>query len=145
MKHIKLYEEFLNLNINEALKNVELNDSEAEVIFNEIKRLTKLHKEKGFVPGEISVSYFSASGAFGENPDNNDFKIDSIYATSFDVFVSITTKSNKVVCYVTMGYNTEKKSLKPGNIYLSFYNGSEPKFNQMARRYKQMIYNGHNK
>jgi hypothetical protein len=146
MKHIPTYEEYLNENkefLNEALKDVTINDAEADVIFNEIKRLTKLHKEKGFTPGVISVDGFnSASGAFGLNPDDKNLKLASIYATTFDIFACITTQANIVVCYVTMGYKTEKKSLKPDNIYLSFYNGREPKFNQMARRYKKQIYSG---
>ena len=142
------FDEYLNENsdfLNEALKDVELNDAEADVIFNEIKRLTKLHKEKGFVPGVINVDYFnSASGAFGLNPDDKNLKIASIYATTFDIFACITTQANIVVCYITMGYATEKKSLKPGNYHLNFYNGRESKFNQMARRYKKRIYSGHN-
>ena len=128
--------------LNEALKDITISDSEAEEIFDDIKRLTKIHKEKGFVFGEISVDGFtSASGAFGLNPDDKNFKIASIYATTFGVFVCITTQANIVVCYVTMGYDTLKKKLKPGNYHMNFYNGRESKFNQMARQYKKTIYN----
>jgi len=139
MKYIKLFEQF----VNEALKDISLTGQDAEVIFNEIKRLTKLHKEKGFVPNVVSVDGFeTGAGDFGENPDNKKFKINSIDATSFDIFVSITDTNNKVVCYVTMGYDTEKKSLKSNNMDLNFYNGSEPKFNQYAKRYKKQVYQG---
>lgn len=127
--------------LNEALKDISIGDSEAEEIFDDIKRLTKIHKEKGFVFGEISVDGFtSASGAFGLNPDDKNFKIASIYATTFGVFVCITTQANIVVCYVTMGYDTLKKKLKPGNYHMNFYSGRESKFNQMARQYKKTIY-----
>lgn len=136
-----LFESETSDEINEALKDVTLNDNEANVIYDEIKRLTNLHKEKGFVSSECMVSGFDrAAGAFGLNPDDKNFKINSIDATSFDIFACITTKSNIVVCYVTMSYMTEKKSLKPGNYALTFYNGKESNFNQVARRYKQSIY-----
>ena len=127
--------------LNEALKDISIGDSEAEEIFDDIKRLTKLHKDKGFVSGEVSVDGFSkASGAFGLNPDDKNLKIASIYATTFGVFACITTQANIVVCYVTMGYDTLKKKLKPGNYYLTFYSGRESHFNQMARQYKKTIY-----
>lgn len=134
--------EFVNEDfLNEALKDITISDSEAEEIFDDIKRLTKLHKDKGFVSGEVSVDGFSrASGAFGLNPDDKNLKISSIYATTFGVFVCITTQANIVVCYVTIGYDTLKKKLKPGNYSLTFYNGRESHFNQMARQYKKTIY-----
>ena len=127
--------------VNEALKDISIGDAEAELIFEEIKRLTKLHKDKGFVSGEVSVDGFSrASGAFGLDPDDKNLKVASIYATTFGVFACITTQANIVVCYVTMGYDTLKKKLKPGNYSLTFYNGRESHFNQMARQYKKTIY-----
>jgi hypothetical protein len=128
--------------LNEALKDITISDSEAEEIFDEIKRLTKLHKEKGFVSGEVSVDGFAkASGAFGLNPDDKNLKIAGISATTFGIFACITTQANIVVCYATLGYDTLKKKLKPGSYSLTFYNGRESHFNQMARQYKKTIYN----
>jgi len=127
--------------LNEALKDITISDSEAEEIFEEIKRLTKLHKEKGFVSGEVSVDGFSkSSGAFGLNPDDKNLKIASISATTFGIFACITTQANIVVCYATLGYDTLKKKLKPGSYSLTFYSGRESHFNQMARQYKKTIY-----
>jgi len=105
--------------LNEALKDITISDSEAEEIFEEIKRLTKLHKEKGFVSGEVSVDGFSkSSGAFGLNPDDKNLKIASISATTFGIFACITTQANIVVCYATLGYDTLKKKLKPTKLFL---------------------------
>jgi predicted transcriptional regulator len=127
--------------LNEALKDITISDSEAEEIFDEIKRLTKLHKEKGFVSGEVSVDGFAkASGAFGLNPDDKNLKLASISATTFGIFACITTQANIVVCYATLGYDTLKKKLKPGSYSLTFYSGRESHFNQMARQYKKTIY-----
>jgi len=128
--------------LNEALKDITISDTEAEEIFDEIKRLTKLHKEKGFGEGEVSVDGFTkSSGAFGLNPEDKNLKIAGISATTFGVFACITTQANIVVCYVTLDYDTLKKKLKPGSYSLTFYSGRESHFNQMARQYKKTIYN----
>lgn len=146
MKHIKLFEQF----VNEALSDITLNDSEVNTIFNEIIRLTNIAKERGYVPGVVAAggiktpttndSLVDASGEFGENPNNKKFKISSIGANTLWLLVTITTIDNKFVCYVTFPYETEKKSIWSKQVDMHFYTGKESGFSRIKKKHETIVY-----
>jgi hypothetical protein len=146
MKHIKLFEQF----VNEATNEITLNDSEVSTIFNEIIRLTNIAKERGYVPGVVAAggiktpttndSLVDASGEFGENPNNNKFKISSIEANNFEILVNITSKDGKTACYVTFPYDVKKKSIWQKEVSMHFYTGNEKAFSKVKRNHETIVY-----
>ena len=146
MKHIKLFEQF----INEATNEITLNDSEVDTIFNEIVRLTNIAKERGYVPGVVAAgaiktpssndSMVDASGEFGENPNNKKFKISNITANNFQILATITSTDGKPVCYVTFPYDVKKKSIWSKEVNMRFYNGKESDFSKVKRNHETIVY-----
>jgi hypothetical protein len=146
MKHIKLYEEF----VNEATNEITLNDSEVDTIFNEIVRLTNIAKERGYVPGVVAAgaiktpssndSMVDASGEFGENPNNKKFKISTITANNFYILATITSTDGKPVCYVTFPYDVKKKSIWSKEVNMHFYTGNEKAFSKVKRNHETIVY-----
>jgi len=146
MKHIKLYEEF----VNEATNEITLNDSEVDTIFNEIVRLTNIAKERGYVPGVVAAgaiktpssndSMVDASGEFGENPNNKKFKISNITANNFQILATITSTDGKLVCYITFPYDVKKKSIWSKEVNMRFYNGKESDFSKVKRNHETIVY-----
>lgn len=146
MKHIKLYEEF----VNEATNDITLNDSEVDTIFNEIVRLTNIAKERGYVPGVVAAgniktpssndSMVDASGEFGENPNNKKFKISNILANNFEILATITSTDGKPVCYIRFPYDARKKSIWQKEVAMYFYTGKESDFSKVKRNHQTILY-----
>ena len=145
MKHLDSFEKFTSSkSLNEGLKGTELTQEEADAIFTTIKDFAKdPSTDNANVSAYNKADVEQNAGDFGKNPDSKKFKMHSIYATSFSILVSITTQDNKVVCYVTMSYNTTKKvKLKSKeNSYVSFVDRNNPtNFNMKVKPYKVNVW-----